>query len=180
MNYSEMKREYLKGWHTWNVRSVLSHVHMPDGFALNIAFKEYSSGHYLKETLIGRFGGAYDRTPVETAYPGPHAFDETYTKMTLRWCGMEICVESAVEEDELFLLVTPVIKQIRPAMLVVEGGFLWGRGGWIEKCGQTLVAHGSEGDKILYTTGSATWDPNIPIQTACLSVALDTPLYRAQ
>ena len=98
MNYSEMKREYLKGWHTWNVRSVLSHVHMPDGFALNIAFKEYSSGHYLKETLIGRFGGAYDRTPVETAYPGPHAFDETYTKMTLRWCGMEICVESAVEE----------------------------------------------------------------------------------
>lgn len=33
MNYREMKQEYLNGWHTWNVRSVLSHVHMPDGFA---------------------------------------------------------------------------------------------------------------------------------------------------
>lgn len=83
MDYKKMKQEYLNGWHTWNVRSVLSHVHMPDGFALNVAFKEYSSGHYLKETLIGRFEGAYGRKPVETAYPGSHAFDESYTKMTL-------------------------------------------------------------------------------------------------
>ena len=52
MNYKELKKEYIKGWHTWNVRSVLSHVHMPDGFALNVAFKEYREGHYLKETLI--------------------------------------------------------------------------------------------------------------------------------
>ena len=47
MNYTLMKADYLNGWHTWNVRSVLSHVHMPDGFALNIAFKEYREGHYL-------------------------------------------------------------------------------------------------------------------------------------
>lgn len=176
MNYGEMKRGYLNGWHTWNVRSVLSHVHMPDGFALNVAFKEYSNGHYLKETLIGRFERTDARTPVETAYPGPHAFDETYTEMTLKWCGMEIRVESTVEEDELLLLVTPVTKQIRPAMLVLESGFLWGRSGWTEKRGQTLVAHGPAGDRTLYTTGTPMSDPNIPIQTACLSVALDAPV----
>lgn len=171
-----MKQEYLNGWHTWNVRSVLSHVHMPDGFALNVAFKEYSSGHYLKETLIGRFEGAYGRKPVETAYPGSHAFDESYTKMTLKWCNMEICVESAVERDELFLLITPVTKQIRPAMLVLESGFLWGRSGWVERREETLVAHGPKGDRVIYTTGNAVSDPNIPVQTACLSVVLDSPV----
>ena len=96
MNYQEMKKGYISGWHTWNVRSVLSHVHMPDGFALNIAFKEYREGHYLKETLVGRFANEYGREPAETAFPGIHAFDDSYTEMTLKWCDMEILVESAV------------------------------------------------------------------------------------
>ena len=38
--YQELKKNYIKGWRTWNVRSVLSHVHMPDGFAVNIAFND--------------------------------------------------------------------------------------------------------------------------------------------
>lgn len=176
MNYEIMKREYLKGWHTWNVRSVLSHVHMPDGFALNVAFKEYSAGGYLKETLIGRFEEAYVRTPKETAFPGIHAFDESYTEMTVKWCGMEISVESTIEADELVLLVTPVKKQIRPAMLVLEGGFLWGREGYVTRQGETLVARGSEGVRKVYTTGTSMQDPNIPVQTAYLSVALDGPV----
>lgn len=176
MNYEEMKREYLKGWHTWNVRSVLSHVHMPDGFALNVAFKEYSAGGYLKETLIGRFEEAYVRTPKETAFPGIHAFDESYTEMTVKWCGMEISVESTIEEDELVLLVTPVKKQIRPAMLVLEGGFLWGRDGYVTRQGETLVAHGPAGERRVYTTGTPMQDPNIPVQTAYLSVVLDGPV----
>ena len=57
MEYVQMKKDAMKGFQTWNVRSVLSHVHMPVGFAVNVAFKEYSCGHYLKETLIGRFDG---------------------------------------------------------------------------------------------------------------------------
>ncbi len=176
MNYEEMKREYLKGWHTWNVRSVLSHVHMPDGFALNVAFKEYSAGGYLKETLIGRFEEAYVRTPKETAFPGMHAFDESYTEMTVKWCGMEISVESTIEEDELILLVTPVKKQIRPAMLVLEGGFLWGREGYVTRQGEILVAQGPAGERRVYTTGTPMQDPNIPVQTAYLSVVLDGPV----
>ena len=65
MDYLSMKQEYLSEWHTWNVRSVLSHVHMPDGLALNVAFKEYREGHYLKETLIGRFPQDRKNPPVE-------------------------------------------------------------------------------------------------------------------
>lgn len=176
MDYREMKQSYLNGWHTWNVRSVLSRVHMPDGFAVNVAFKEYSAGHYLKETLVGRFEGAYADASIETAFPGQHAFDGSYTEMRLEWYGMEIRVESAVEEGELVLLITPVKKQMRPAMLVLEGGFLWGRSGWVEQCGQTMVSHSPAGSRTVYTTGSPMCDPNIPVQAACLCVALDAPV----
>ena len=76
MSDSATGYNFFTGWHTWNVRSVLSHVHMPDGFAVNIAFKEYREGHYLKETLVGRFVNEYGREPAETAFPGVHDFDE--------------------------------------------------------------------------------------------------------
>ena len=176
MTYEMMKKAYLTSWHTWNVRSVLSHVHMPDGFALNIAFKEYREGHYLKETLVGRFVNEYGREPAETAFPGAHAFDESYTEMSLTWCDMEIRVESTLADDELILLVTPVKQQLKPAMLVLEGGFLWGRPGWLEKAGDVLIAHSPAGNRTVYTTGNATEDLNIPVQTAFLSVTLDGPV----
>ena len=176
MNYEMLKQRYMQGWHTWNVRSVLSHVHMPDGFALNIAFKEYREGHYLKETLVGRFANEYGREPAEIAFPGVHAFDESYTEMSLTWCNMEIRVESTVVEDELLLLVTPVKKQVKPAMLVLEGGFLWGRPGWVEKSGDVLTAHSPAATRTVHTTGAAMEDPNIPVQTAFLSVTLDGPV----
>ncbi len=176
MNYTELKNNYLKGWHTWNVRSVLSHVHMPDGFALNAAFKEYREGHYLKETLVGRFANEYGREPAETAFPGSHAFDESYTEMRLTWCDMDIRVESSAIEDELVLLITPIKKQQRPAMLVLEGGFLWGRPGWVERKAQTLVAHSGSEERMVFITGAEANDPNIPVQTACLQVVLDGPV----
>ena len=174
--YKMLKQKYLRGWHTWNVRSVLSHVHVPDGVALNLAFKEYREGHYLKETLVGRFINEYGREPAETAFPGAHAFDESYTEMSLTWCDMEIRVESAVVGDDLVLLVTPVKVQVKPAMLVLEGGFLWGRRGWVERNGNMLIAHTPDRDYSVYTTGKDMEDLNIPVQTAFLSVALDAPV----
>lgn len=174
MDYTSLKRQYIQGWHTWNVRSVLSHVHMPDGFALNVAFKEYREGHYLKETLVGRFANASGQ--VETAFPGAHAFDESYTQMHLTWCDMEIQVESAADGDDLTLLITPLKKQVRPAMLVLESGFLWGRPGWVEQQGQMLVSHTPSGDRTVFITGTPMTDPNIPVQAACLCVALDGPV----
>ena len=171
-----MKKKYIKGWHTWNVRSVLSHVHMPDGFALNVAFKEYREGHYLKETLIGRFINEYGREPAEIAFPGIHAFDDSYTEMSLKWCDMEIKVESTVEDEELVLLVTPVKKQVKPAMLVLESGFLWGRQGVVEKAEDILVAHSPKRAYKVFTTGVPMSDSNIPTQNAFLSVVFDGPV----
>ena len=61
-------------------------------------------------------------------------------------------------------------------MLVLEGGFLWGRDGYVTRQGETLVAHGPAGERRVYTTGTPMQDPNIPVQTAYLSVVLDGPV----
>ncbi len=171
MNYAQMKSEFIKGWHTWNVRSVLSHVHMPDGLAINLAFKEYSRGLYLKETLIGRFGDQ-----DEKCFPGIHTFDESYTEMMFKWCGMEICVESTTQDDQLVLLVTPITSQIKPAMLVVETGYLWGRPGYTMKDEKSIVACSASGERTIYCSGTPMDDANIPTQSAFLSVMLEGPV----
>lgn len=171
MNYEQMKKEYIKGWHTWNVRSVLSHVHMPDGLSVNLAIKEYRTGGYLKETLIGRFGD-----DVEQCVPGVHTFDESYNEITVTWRDIEFKVESTTRDDELVLLITPVAFQMMHAMLVVETGYLWGRAGYTLREENAIRAHGINGDRMIFCTGTPMNDPNIATQSAYLSVVLDGPI----
>ncbi|HET6441189.1 MAG TPA: hypothetical protein VFH53_02340 [Phycisphaerae bacterium] len=81
--YENLKKRLAAGWNTWNTRSVLSHVLLPEGLALNLGLKEYRQGGYLKETLIGRQGKG-----DEQVRPGPHAYDGRYTELVVEWRGV--------------------------------------------------------------------------------------------
>ena len=168
--YEQMQRRYMRGWHTWNVRSVLSHVLMPWGFALNVAVKEYTTiGDYLKETLIGR-GGEED----EKAFPGPHAWDESYTRMDVEWRGIRFSVESAAMDDQLILLVTCHSHPGRSPRIYLEGGFLWNRPGYVIRQGDTLLARWDGGEIAVYTSArEAEYDGNVPTQGPCLCVPME-------
>lgn len=177
--YQELQRRLRRGWQTWNVYSMLSHVRMQDGLALNIALKEYQAGKYLKETLIGR------RTPspeaygevVETVLPGMHAYDGSYTELTVQWMDMEFSVESAVDDGDLVLLVTPNALQPWPSMLVLETGFLWNRPGYVTQDGSDMIAHSHLGETVLRTTGCpASHDANIPVQGPYFACAFTGPI----
>ena len=136
MNYAEVQARLCTGWNTWNTWSVLSHVLLPDGLAINLSLKEYRSGRWLREALIGR-KGAND----EIIYPGPHAYDGSYTELRLVWQGVEAIIQSAHTEDgELVLLITPVRNQRRPAVLMADMGFLWNRPGTVCREGAVLCA----------------------------------------
>ena len=94
--YQELQNRLKQGWTTYNVYSVLSHVRMQDGLALNIALKEYSHGFYLKNTLIGRHApkgtapgldgtqSTFFAPPIEEVEPGLHAYDHSYTEATVK------------------------------------------------------------------------------------------------
>jgi hypothetical protein len=168
--YSDLQRRLASGWNTWNTRSVLSHVLLPEGFALNLCLKEYAERAYLKEALIGRVGQR-----EEQIRPGPHAYDGSYTDLHLSWRGVEVRIESAADGEDLVLLVTPKANQRKPAVLVVEGGILWNRSGTVCRDGHALFAR-LPGRTIsaFGTEKAALDDPYVATQTPYLAMELDS------
>lgn len=172
--YEDLKAKLAQGWNTWNTRSVLSHVHLPEGFTLNLGIKEFSSRQYLKEALIGRRGEQDERI-----YPGPRTYDGSYTELDLSWCGVEVLVQSAtVGEDgrDLVVLVTPRSEHRKAPLIVVEAGFLWNRPGYVSREGEMLVGHCPERTTVAYGTRPAVVDPYINAQTPYLGMPLEGPV----
>lgn len=112
-----MNDRLCKSWNTWNTRSVLSHVLLPECFAINLALKD-QSGNVLEETLIGRdhFGSK------EKVIAGPHAYDGSYTELEVEWHNIKLRVQSAALKNELFLLISP-LKSMPRDTLVIEPGY---------------------------------------------------------
>jgi hypothetical protein len=58
-----------------------------------------------------------------------HAYDASYTELTCEWQGSTFKIESAVKDNEMFLLVTPIkVAAVIPGV-VLEVGMLWNREG---------------------------------------------------
>lgn len=181
--YKNLQENLSKGWNTWNINSVLSHVYLPSAFALNLGVKEYEEGFYLKESLIGRLGGkADDNTPGlislfgegnEQVLPGPRSYDGSYTELDLRWRGIVLKIQSAAGGDTLVVLVTPIKSQLKTPLLIVEGGMLWGNPGYVTKENNQLIGH--FGDKVLsvYTNKPSINEVNINANTSYLSIPLN-------
>jgi len=122
-----LSTELAKGWNTWDTNSVLSHVLLPEGLAINLQLREGQTGDILEEALIGR--SEFDS--MEHVTPGPHAYDGSYTELELEWREIHVRVQSAAVEDELYLLVTP-IKSSPGDLLVADPHMMWDRAGEIE------------------------------------------------
>ncbi len=150
---------------------MLSHVLLPQGYALNLGIKEYMGGGYLKESLIGRFGEQEERIT-----PGPRAYDDRYTELMLEWMSLKVRIQSATDGDDLVLLVTPLEFQCKPATLVVEAGILWNREELARRDGDVLVFEGPGGAVRAYGTAEGVFEPNVAAQGPYLAMTLDRPL----
>ncbi len=171
--YQALQTRLGRGWNTWNTRSVLSHVLLPQGFALNLCLKEYTRGHYLKEALIGRQGAEEERI-----LPGAHAYDAAYTDLSLAWRGIELRVQSALAGEDLVLLVTPRKLPYTPPTLVVESGLLWNRPGMAAREGEALIFYPAQPAGVpllVYAAGELVSDAQVPAQTPYLALRLEGP-----
>lgn len=122
--FAELNSRLCKGWNTWNTRSVLSHVLLPESLAINLQLVNQQSGDTLKEALIGReeFGSK------EQVIPGPHAYDGSYTELIAEWQNIRVKIQSAAKNNQLFLLISPI--RFSPGdSLLVSPQMLWGRQG---------------------------------------------------
>jgi len=169
--YEELKSLLARGWNTWNTRSVLSHVLLPEAFAINLGIRDHLRGIYLKEALFGR----HDKDE-EQVRPGPHATDGSYTEVTVEWRGIRMRVQTAVEEGDWVLLVTPETVHTPPPLLVLESGLLWNRPGTLKREGNSLVCQTPTRTIRVFSGNAPVEEYNIQTQTPYLAIPLDRPV----
>ncbi len=172
MNYAEIQKKLASGWNTWNTWSVLSHVLLPEGLAVNLSVREYRSGGWLREALIGRQGAQ-----EEKILPGPHAYDGSYTELTLNWQDITLRIQSAhVGEDDLVILATPVRMQKRPAVLMADVGFLWNRPGMAFKSKEGISARSEKREFVFYPTKQDADEVSVASMTPRITMELTEPV----
>ncbi|HEY3754957.1 MAG TPA: trehalase family glycosidase [Opitutaceae bacterium] len=99
--YSQLQTRLAQGWNTWDTRSVLTQVHLPDGAWFTPEFT--LDGEVLRAVQPG------ERNPNGAVVAlGRHALDGSYTEWTLTWKGMSVKVETAADGDQDSMLITPL------------------------------------------------------------------------
>ena len=163
--YRAIQRELARGWNTWDSRSVLRYVRLPDGLTVDLALKRHSwlDEDYLATALVGRRG-----EDVERIRPGLHARDGSFLELEIEWRGFAARVEAGRSgkdpDSDLLVLVTPLDRDESEypdawLELVVGVGLAWNRPGSVERAGAGFRAELGAGTEFLHLAGAAVEDP---------------------
>ncbi|MGC2635840.1 MAG: trehalase family glycosidase [Acidobacteriaceae bacterium] len=151
--YKDVQARLARGWNTWDVHSVATHVLLPDGLAVHVGLEHNTTeggDAFLATALIGR------QTPgAERVFPGPHSWDGSYTELRVAWKGHEWSIQSAHVGDDLVLLATPVASE-KPSGLaptiVFSADYLWNRSGSVSRQANSILATDPRGTISIYCT----------------------------
>jgi len=122
---SDLNERLATGWNTWNTRSVLSHVLLPESFAINLKLCDNATNEILEEALIGRKGDG-----VEKVKPGPHSYDGSYSELEIEWKNRKMKVQALSEGENISIVISP-FGQIDDMDLLIKPEILWGMPGKI-------------------------------------------------
>lgn len=172
MDYNTLRKQTNVGWNTWNAASVLSHVLLPYGFAINLCLKDHSNPKVIRSFAVGRFG-----EDEEHLTPGVRSYDGSYTEMKVQFANTEFFVQSTVVDEQQLLYITPLKNGIRPASLIVEACILWGRDGSVTKQGERLWGDFPDGKHIeIYSDGTRCYVPYSYSLSPSFALSLDKPV----
>jgi neutral trehalase len=143
-----LQEKLARGWNTWDNGSVLTHVMLPEGFAIKLMLKDHESGDTLTEALIGR----EDFASREQVIPGPRTYDGSYTELEVKWQGIHIRVQSAALNNELYLLISPLDTSPHDSLIIVPQ-MLWGRKGEIFLNRDKIIGKTQNRNIYLYVDG---------------------------
>ena len=145
MNEKQLQKKLKQGWNTWDVRSLTSHVFLPDNFALRFAVMDAAT-----RTYVADFGWP------EVERFGPHAIDGSYTCIDLKTGAHSLRIETAADGRKFAALVTP--KSQEPFYLHIEASLLWGTQGSIKAGPRAIEARAASGTRHAVSV-SAKHDP---------------------
>ncbi|MDR0743309.1 MAG: hypothetical protein LBF05_03005 [Tannerella sp.] len=123
--YDEMQRSIAKGWNTWDTRSVMRHVLLPYGVAIDIHLAS-ADGKRVDRFFIG------DRTEgAPQMRPGAHSYDGYYTDITASWNALALRVESAADSLSNVIMITPQEGSAKGGKVIISVKSLWKRANYI-------------------------------------------------
>ena len=132
-NYDQLNEYILDGWNTWDNRSILTHVLLPEGLALTIQIQDT----LREDSLIYAFTGNRVKGS-EQVRTIAHTADGSYTDFILNWREFGMRVQSTSEGDDLHLLITPDENKQNPGFLKLKAEILYDSNGSISFVGSFL------------------------------------------
>ena len=172
--YVEVQKKLKTGWGTFNNRNVLSHVLLPQGFAMNVGIKTHSMGaeNYLSESdnIFKRHEQGNNSSRIQII--GWQVFGA----LLLTGNGMVFRVESTETDNrDLLLLVTPLKLGDSIPSVVLESGILWNFPGTLQHEDGKIIFTSGKKSVTVRTTGT-TVKEHLPLSSPYLAVKLDGPV----
>jgi len=124
--YEQLQLDLAKGWNTWDTRSVLTHVFLPFGSAVDINLID-RNGNRENTFLIGERSSKGEEVPK--LHPGAHSYDGAYTDITVEWSGLHLRVQSAADGLKNVILITPLDDNAKGGKIAIVPKSLWYRSG---------------------------------------------------
>jgi hypothetical protein len=173
--YAQVQHHLAQGWNTWDVQSVTTQVLLPAGLAVRLGFlnKARLTGEtFLATALIGKLD-----QKAERIFPGPHAYDGSYTDLRLTWKGRTFRVQSGTDSGDLVVLVSPDAATTPagplPMTAVFSFGFLWNRPGSVVRLTDKVEAQAGGQRISFFVDGAESPAQNAPVSGPYLAVGLD-------
>ena len=155
------------GWNTFNTANVLSYVHMPEGFAISLAVKNLATCQVIDRFLIGRFG-----ENEEQIHPGIRSYDGTYTELTVTVSDSSFRVQTAVQDDRQFILISPLKTGKCPLVIAVRASVLWNFEGYTICKGNNLYGGFDTRTISVSVTGERCNEEHFQLESPYISVSL--------
>lgn len=116
--------EILSDWNTWDYRSVLSYVYLPDELTLSMQIKDGKTEDILSISFTG------NQSPgAEIVKTIAHTPDGSFTDMTLSWHKIPIRVQAVSEKTELFIRISRLNEPTCKDLLIVKNDFFYNHRG---------------------------------------------------
>ncbi len=186
-----MHGDLARGWNTWDTRSVLRHVLLPQGLGISLGFAAPDKLVWMhgdvfpgRET-VGRTHGtkltSMDKAlPVGDAVdvlPGLHAYDGSYTQLEVNLRGARFEVQTAAEGNDWCAVVRPLQQEPWLRVLTVRADMLWNRPGLVVQPNRLQLTAIMAGQSLpIYTDGQPHEDPNLPERSPYMALRLDRPV----
>ncbi|MFW5821364.1 MAG: MGH1-like glycoside hydrolase domain-containing protein, partial [Bacteroidota bacterium] len=122
--YADLKTSLVEGWNIWDNRSILTHVHLPEGLGVLISLKDGDSQQVLEHAFTG------NRVPgTEKVQTIAHTPGGAYTDHKLHWKSIDIRTQSVKKGDDLYIRIINQNRADEKDSLKIRHDFIYQSGG---------------------------------------------------